>query len=73
MKYDFFIAYYLMNPNSLSGDMVRVLKTDSRDRLWISTEKGLSLYNAEKDCFINYSFESEEPATITDIEEIYPD
>lgn len=61
------------NPNSLSGDMVRVLKTDSRDRLWISTEKGLSLYNAEKDCFINYSFESEEPATITDIEEIHPD
>lgn len=72
--YDFTVYQHdETDPNSLSGDMVRALKTDSRGRLWISTEKGLSLYCAEKDCFINYPFENREYTTITDIEEIDPE
>lgn len=57
---------------SLSGDIVRTLKTDSQGRLWIGTEKGLSLYASDKDCFKNYYPEDEKHLPITDIEEINP-
>lgn len=40
--------------NSLPGNEVVSIFKDSNDNLWIGTDKGLSLYNPEKDNFINF-------------------
>src|SRR3989304_6905214 len=57
-RYDGFdIKPYLFDPldtNSLNGDRVFVILSDSKNNLWIGTDKGLNLYNREKDNFIRF-------------------
>ena len=36
------------DPNSIANDIARIVKTDSRGRVWIGTRDGLSWYNEEK-------------------------
>jgi len=45
-------------PNSISSDIIRALYIDSKDRLWIGTRLGLSVYNSEKETFTNYYTQS---------------
>lgn len=42
------------DPNSLANDISRIVKVDSKDRVWVGTRDGLSLYNRKKDSFKNY-------------------
>ncbi len=39
---------------------------DSQGQLWISTERGLSLYNRETDSFTNYLNDPDDPASLSD-------
>lgn len=54
---------------SLPSDIVRTLNTDSKGRLWIGTDEGLSLYLPDEECFLNYRTDSLNPAPVGNIEE----
>lgn len=43
------------DPFSIGSDMVRSCYTDSQGRIWIGTAGYLSLYNSDKDNFLNYT------------------
>ena len=45
------------NPNSIANEIARIIKKDSKDRIWIGTREGLSFYDDEKDKFSNFSYE----------------
>ena len=45
------------DPHSIANDIARIVKTDSRGRVWIGTREGLSWYDEEKDQFKNYFYE----------------
>lgn len=48
------------NPHSIGSDIIRVCNTDKQGRLWIGTDEGLSLYNADKDLFENFVYKKGE-------------
>lgn len=57
-------------PGSISNDLIRCCITDSRGHIWVGTDTGLSLYDAEKDRFHNFTFpENGKPLSIHDIVE----
>ena len=47
-------AHHPYNPNSIASDTVFTVFNDRNHRLWVGTEKGLSLYDPAKNNFINY-------------------
>ena len=55
-KTDSAVAFYHdpHNPYSIAGDTVFKVFNDRSHRLWIGTERGLSLYNPAKNNFTNY-------------------
>jgi len=59
-KYDgYSFTVYQHNTNdtgSIASDITRVLKVDSKGRVWIGTREGLSFYNEEKDVFKNFFY-----------------
>jgi signal transduction histidine kinase/ligand-binding sensor domain-containing protein/DNA-binding response OmpR family regulator len=59
------IEHFIHDPEderSLIGDKVVALFTDSRDRLWIGTDQGLSIFDAQKGHFQNAVFDVKNPA-----------
>lgn len=44
---------------SIGSDIIRSLKIDSKDRIWVGTNEGLSLYDNEKDRFYNFQYKKE--------------
>jgi len=42
------------NPNSLTNNFIKVLRCDSRGRIWACTEAGISRYRPETDDFATY-------------------
>ena len=61
-KTDSAVAFYHNpdNPNSIASDTVFKVFNDRRHRLWIGTERGLSLYDPAKNNFVNY-YPNEKP------------
>ncbi|HKI45718.1 MAG TPA: two-component regulator propeller domain-containing protein, partial [Balneolales bacterium] len=55
-KNDSAVAFYHDpdNPNSIASDTVFTVFNDRSHRLWVGTERGLSLYDPAKNNFINY-------------------
>ncbi len=55
-KNDSAVAFYHdpYNPNSIASDTVFTVFNDRSHRLWIGSERGLSLYDPVKNNFINY-------------------
>lgn len=45
-----------LDTTSISGNTFYKFIQDSKQRLWISHNKGISIYNRAKDCFINLTF-----------------
>lgn len=43
---------------SIANDYIYTIETDSRQRIWIGTEEGLSYYDPYKDCFRNFPLEA---------------
>ncbi len=63
--YDF--SHYrpeLGNPRSLPTKKIKELFVDSRNNLWIATDRHLCLYNREKDNFITLEFERDESVSL---------
>lgn len=59
------------NPGSIDNDLIRCCFADSQGRIWAGTDSGLSLYDADKDCFRNFTYLQEgEPLAIHDMVEI---
>lgn len=46
-------------PNSLNGEFTNKIQMDAMGNLWILTNKGIGLYNKEKDCFLKVSQDKE--------------
>lgn len=46
------------NPNCIASDIANCIEIDEFDRVWIGTQKGLSLYNKYKDSFKNYYYKN---------------
>ncbi len=60
-----FFKYDRNNPNSLSSNVINGLFQDSKDRLWITTENGLNLYNRNKKNFTRLTRENGFPSNVT--------
>lgn len=56
--------------STLANDYVRCVKCDSHGRLWVGTQKGLSLYQAKTDDFINFQETEGKIGRVDHIEEI---
>ncbi len=54
------------NPHSLSNNIVQSIYEDSERRLWIGTGVGLNLYNREKDNFICFTHNANNPNSISE-------
>ncbi len=52
------------NPASLPANYISAILSDSRNRLWTGSWKGLGLMNREKDTFTNYTHDPGNPASI---------
>lgn len=52
------------NPNSISSNNISDIYEDSRDNLWIGTEKGLNILNRETGEFKRFLHNSEDPNSI---------
>lgn len=62
------------NPNSIANDIARTVHTDSQGRVWVGTRDGLSLYNEEKDLFLNFYYTKNGKNTqVNGIAELTPD
>lgn len=58
---------------SIASNMARMVKVDSRGRVWLGTRQGLSWYDESKDLFRNFNYRGAMPPTqVNDIEEIAP-
>lgn len=58
--YDFTVYYHSpADGNSISGDIVRIVYVDTAGRVWVGTDKGLSLYDVRNDNFHNFYPEKE--------------
>ncbi len=53
-----FFKYDRNNKNSLSSNVINGIFQDSKDRIWITTENGLNLYNPEENNFKRLNKES---------------
>ncbi|MCB7482082.1 hybrid sensor histidine kinase/response regulator transcription factor [Christiangramia sediminis] len=60
-----FFKYDRNDPNSLSSNVINGIFQDSHDRLWITTENGLNLYNPEKKNFTRITREDGFPSNVT--------
>ena len=57
---------YLHNESdstSIGNDYIHTLKIDLKDRIWIGTNKGLSLYDLDKDRFYNFTLNATDEHT----------
>ncbi|MGB5740604.1 MAG: two-component regulator propeller domain-containing protein [Woeseia sp.] len=54
------------NPRSLSSNRVEVIFEDSAERLWIGTNDGLNLLNADRDAFTTYRNDPTDPSSLSD-------
>lgn len=61
-----FKSYRKGGPNSLNDDIVRVICQYTPDKLYIGTEKGLSIFNITTDSFETYTTKSNDPLSISD-------
>ena len=50
------------DPHSLLNDHVNAILTDSRGRVWIGTDHGLSIYDEQKEQFQNIFLQTRDPA-----------
>ena len=68
---DKFIVYKnsVENPNSIISNRTNNVIEDSSGNLWIGTEKGLSLFNLDKNEFYNYTFSESNPINVTSLYE----
>ncbi len=48
---------------SIGNDYIHTIKIDSKHRIWVGTDKGLSYYNLDKDVFRNFEFEASDGYT----------
>ena len=48
------------DPYSICDDIIRTCITDKQGRIWIGTDKGLSLYDINMDRFENFSYQEDE-------------
>lgn len=56
------------NPHSIASDITRCLAIEEDGRLWVGTREGLSLYNRQKNIFVNYCHKKNEiNVTVTSI------
>ena len=55
---------------SIAGNITRCVVTDSKGRILVGTNKGVSLYNKETDTFKNFLITDRNNALVTDIVEI---
>lgn len=59
--YNFTVYQYdEQNPYSIASDIIRTCVADPKGRVWIGTDEGLSLYNADKDRFENFCYQKGE-------------
>ncbi|MBD3225270.1 MAG: GAF domain-containing protein [Caldithrix sp.] len=70
--------YYIHNstePKSISSDRVTVCFVDSKNNLWVGTDKGLNRFDREKKQFIRYRHNPSNPSSISGdiIKTIYED
>ena len=66
--YDFTVYHH--NPadsTTIASDILHTVLTDEDGRIWIGTDKGLSLYNEAKDIFENYPFTQKKENSISNI------
>jgi ligand-binding sensor domain-containing protein len=65
----------LRDKGYLSASDIRAIIIDSRNNIWIGTNNGLNLYNKEKNLFINYYYDENNPHSLNsnDIHSIYED
>ena len=70
--YDFTVYRHSSdNPEySLANDIVRVLEVDDDGKIWVGTQKGLSCYDEEQDCFRNFSLKPDVPMVVSGIVEL---
>jgi signal transduction histidine kinase/ligand-binding sensor domain-containing protein len=68
-KYDGYsiIKYFsdAKDSTSIAGDMIGALIEDHFGNLWIGTNKGISIYNREKDNFINLRHDDNDPNSLS--------
>jgi signal transduction histidine kinase/ligand-binding sensor domain-containing protein len=50
----------------LLSDSIQYLFEDSQNRLWISSRKGLSLYNDKEDRFVHFTSDANDPNSLSD-------
>ena len=53
------------NPESISGSLVWHIMEDTQNRLWISTDGGISVMNKERTTFTNYFSDVNKPGTLS--------
>ena len=58
---------------SIAGNITRCVVTDSKGRILVGTNKGVSLYNKETDTFKNFLITDRKNALVTDIVELSDD
>ena len=54
------------NPKSIATNVVRYVFEDSRNRMWLCTEKGLDYFNRGKNEFVHYQYDPQNPYSIAD-------
>ena len=60
---------YQHNPNdstSLSNNRIKTIFVDSRNNIWIGTEKGLNIYDRDKNCFKRIKYSLKDPYSLND-------
>ncbi len=60
-----FFKYQSNDPKSISSNVINGIFEDSNNRLWITTENGLNLYNPERNNFTRISQEDGFPSNVT--------
>lgn len=55
---------------SIAGDIARCVMTDSKGRVFVGTDKGVSYYNKASDSFVNFVIPSKKNVLVTDIIEL---
>lgn len=69
--YDFTVYRHKDNDStSIAGNISKCVVTDSKGRIIVGTNKGVSFYNRELDCFKNYIIDSISEIVVTDIIEV---
>lgn len=61
-----FTTYKTGGPGTINNNIVRVIYQPSSDKLYVGTEKGLNVFNIEKQTFTAYTNKSNDPYSISD-------